>query len=203
MSRINVLLRIVMAVFGLAGIFALIAGCTDPLARQNVLTTVFDGVPDLPPVEVLCEEHMGEKYKEFYDALAEAQQRKEGQSEEKPGILSSHMPYAEKNCQGCHDFKAANLLIAPANELCFVCHKNFIQGPNVHGPVAVGDCLACHVPHDSKYTSLLQQERSTICTKCHIEKRLAENMHIQVISHNMDCVDCHDPHSGVAHYFLK
>ncbi len=180
-----------------------IFGCADPITSQKVLTTVFDGVPALPPVEVLCEEHMADKYQEFYAALSKQKEKKTDVEEVKSVAVSSHLPYIEKNCQGCHNFKATNKLIAPKERLCFVCHKNFIQGVNVHGPVAVGDCLACHLPHDSKFSFLLQQDKSTLCKKCHLEKRLAENMHEQVISHNMECVDCHDPHSGTVHYFLK
>ena len=179
-----------------------IAGCSDPLTRHNVLSTLFDGVPELPPVEQLCEDHMGDKYKEFYDALAIAEQEKGGEGSEKR-IFSKHPPFAEKKCQGCHDFKKTNRLIVPKNELCYVCHKDFIKGKYIHGPIAVGDCLACHLPHESKYTALLQESRNDICSKCHQESRLAAQMHDKVITHNMNCIDCHDPHSSTAPYFLK
>lgn len=189
-----------------AGLFWLLAGCgvLDPVRKHKALTTVFDGVPDLPPVEALCEEYMGDRYKEFYDDLA-ARAAKDAAVGQKGELilLSSHPPYTEKNCGGCHNFKATNLLIKPKDQLCYVCHKNFIKGPYVHGPVAVADCLACHVPHDSRYPALLQQAKSTICSKCHHEERLAANMHEQVIAHDMECVDCHDPHSGFTNYFLK
>lgn len=182
-----------------------LVSCGDPLTRNKTLTTFFDGVPDLPPVEELCEEYMGDKYKEYYDALAARLQEAagEGQEGKKSAYRSYHRPFEEKNCEGCHNFKSSNLLIRPADQLCFVCHKNFIRGSQVHGPVAVGDCLACHFPHDSPYPALLQKPRNTICSKCHQEERLAANMHEQVINHEMNCVDCHDPHSGNAQYFLK
>lgn len=184
---------------------ALLFGC-DPVTRHKTLTTVFDGVPNPPPVEKLCEEYMGDKYREFYAALDVYKKKvasTDVDGEEKVSILSSHRPYAEKNCEGCHDFKRKNLLLQPKDKLCVMCHKNFIQGNFVHGPVAVGDCLGCHLPHDSKNPALLQRPKNEICSKCHQEKRLAENMHIAVIQHNMFCVDCHDPHSGNVQYFLK
>ena len=118
---------------------------------------------------------------------------------------SSHPPYAEKNCQGCHDFKNKNLLLAPPDELCEMCHVGFVdsKGKNIHGPVAVRDCLACHLPHASNYKSLLKESVSGICSTCHQEKRLAFNMHDTVMEHKMECVNCHDAHGGDVTYFLK
>ena len=189
-------------IFFFVGVF--VAGCTDPLTKQNILTTLFDGVPDMPPVERLCEEEMGEKYKEYYDALAvEVLEGEAGKSKGPNARLSRHLPFVEKRCRDCHNFQSANRLITEKNELCFVCHKDFIEGKYVHGPVAVGDCLACHLPHDSKHTDLLQEHRNDICAKCHREGRLAVHMHEQVITHKMNCVDCHDPHSSTAPYFLR
>lgn len=180
-------------------------GCSDPVTRHSILSTLFDGVPALPSVEKLCEENLGDKYREYYDALAAAKENEKVSLENqgKREVLSRHRPFAEKNCSGCHDFKKTNRLITEKNELCFVCHKNFIKGKFVHGPVAVGDCLACHLPHDSFNTALLLEPRNTICTKCHREERLAAKMHENVIDHKMYCVDCHDPHSSRAQYFLK
>jgi predicted CXXCH cytochrome family protein len=180
----------------------LMAGCTaDPIDRHKMLTTFFDGVPALPPVQELCLNQMEALCEEYNQADITDGMTEEGAAGKRLG--SQHRPYAEKNCEGCHDFQAANLLIRPNNQLCFVCHTNFITGSFVHGPVSVGDCLACHFPHDSRYTALLRESKSAICSKCHREERLAAKMHEQVIAHGMECVSCHDPHSGNAQYFLK
>lgn len=183
----------------------LITACSDPVRNHSIKTFFFDGVPKLPSLNVLCEEKMESIFNDYYqarieEALAGAEDEKDTSKEIKG---SSHRPFKEKDCQGCHDFTKPNLLLLPADELCFKCHKNFIQGNLVHGPVAVSDCLACHVPHTSEYSSLLQRDLNNICSMCHREKRLTETMHIQVVDHNMFCVDCHDPHSGNMHYFLK
>ncbi|MDA8164541.1 MAG: hypothetical protein M0017_05880 [Desulfobacteraceae bacterium] len=180
----------------------LLAGCADPVSRHHTLSTFFDGVPNLPPVEQLCEEYMGDEYKEFYAAL-DAKRKEGGGEGESHAIVSRHPPFAQKKCTGCHDFKASNMLLRPADQLCGMCHKDFIKGPFVHGPVSVGDCLACHVPHDSPYPFLLQKSKNEICQKCHTEPRVAAGMHKQVISHGMQCVDCHNPHSGNVRYFLQ
>ncbi len=182
----------------------IVTGCTDQAARYKALSTFFDGVPILPAVDDLCRDQKNDLCKEYFEEMTiAATGGKKIKQTAGSKIRSIHPPYAQKNCQGCHDFKSANLLIRPKNQLCFVCHKNFIKGSNVHGPVSVGACLACHFPHDSQNTFLLRREKTALCAKCHQEKRLAYNMHVRVIEHHMACVDCHDPHSANAKYFLK
>ncbi len=195
--------RLLLCVCGLL----VLSGCLriDPLAKHKFLTSFFDGVPPLPPVEELCKDNIEDLFNKYYEQRIAAAER--GDSEEsadkKVDTGSKHKPWKEKNCQGCHNFQADNKLKLPKNEICYLCHKNFIQGKNVHGPVAVGACLACHDPHSSGNPSLLRKSLATICFKCHVEKRLAASMHDKVISHGMLCVDCHNPHSGNMHYFLK
>ncbi len=182
------------------------AGCNeDPLLKHKVLTDFFDGVPDLPPLEQLCEDNMDDLFNVYYEnVLAEALA---GDIETKKVVVagSGHPPYVEKDCEGCHNFKNKNLLLAENDKLCEICHVDFVinKGVNTHGPVAVRDCLACHVPHTSAHPSLLQEGVSDICDKCHHEARLAVEMHILVMEHGMECVSCHDAHGGDSHYFLK
>ena len=182
----------------------LATGCSDdPLVRHKRKTDFFDGVPDLPPLAQLCQDNMEDIFNTYYqERMAEAVT---GSIEEGTTIVagSSHPPFKEKNCQGCHDFKKANLLIAPDNELCEICHVGFVKGDYVHGPVAIRDCLACHLPHESKHKSLLRENVSEVCNKCHQEERLAVKMHNAVMEHNMECVNCHDAHGGNRQYFLK
>ncbi|MCB2183405.1 MAG: hypothetical protein KQH63_15330 [Desulfobulbaceae bacterium] len=186
-----------------SGVLVLVGCSHDPLKRHKILTNAFDGVPDLPPLEQLCEDNMADMFNTYYEKrLAEAEA---GDIEEEKVVFagSSHRPYAEKNCQGCHNFKQKNLLIAPPDQLCEICHVDFVQGKFVHGPVSVRDCLACHLPHSSGYKSLLKESVSDICSKCHQEERLASEMHKLVMKNNMECVNCHDAHGGDTPYFLK
>ncbi len=185
----------------------LIGGCLkiDPLAKHKLLTSFFDGVPDLPPIEELCKDNIEDLFNKYYEQRISAADR--GDTGEDPNKKtdtgSKHRPWSEKNCAGCHNFQAESKLRLPKNEICSLCHKNLIQGKNVHGPVAVGACLACHDPHSSGYPSLLRMSLATICFKCHKEKRLAAGMHDKITSRGMFCVDCHNPHSGNLRYFLK
>lgn len=184
----------------------LFTGCSDdPLVRHKLKTDFFDGVPDLPPLAQLCKDNMDDMFNTYYqDRLAEASAVS---IEEKQVVTagSRHPPFADKNCKGCHNFTKANMLIAPADQLCEICHIDFVKnkGDFIHGPVAVRDCLACHHPHESKNKALLRESVSGICNKCHQEKRLALEMHNAVKEHNMECVNCHDAHGGSRQYFLK
>ena len=173
-------------------------GC-DPVARHKTLSTLFDGVPSLPPPEQLCTEYAEQRVAEVRDELTGKKEAKD----ESGSTSSQHLPYKEKACKDCHDKEKKDGLVAPRNELCFVCHDDFVQGPFVHGPVAVGDCLACHLPHSSGFPSLLKTERVAVCAMCHREKRVAAGMHEKVTAHQLACVDCHDPHFGNVEFFLK
>jgi predicted CXXCH cytochrome family protein len=180
---------------------AMAAGC-DPVTRHKVLTTIFDGVPSCAPPEEILEEY----YQNRIAAELEQGQTGDEAGPEVARIASYHKPFKEKKCKDCHDFTTDIGLIRPLRELCFVCHRDFlrhIKEPFVHGPVAVGDCSACHLPHTSVNSSLLEMEKSKLCGKCHQEQRLAASMHERVMTHGMACSDCHDPHYGKVHYFLK
>lgn len=177
-----------------------LSGC-DQVARHKVLTTIFEGVPSLPPAEELCAEYH-EKEMEKYLAI-QAGKELAAKGDGKEVVMSLHKPFGEKKCKDCHDFESKVGLVRPKLELCQMCHVDFIKGTFVHGPVGVGDCSACHLPHSSEYPSLLVVDKNRICDKCHTEKRLAANMHKQVMAKRMNCVDCHDPHFGASMYFLK
>jgi predicted CXXCH cytochrome family protein len=174
------------------------AGC-DQATRHKALTTLFDGVPDLPPAEQLCEDYVATH--EVAQAQGRDGERSDGAKSGPAG--STHEPYGEKNCAGCHKTGASNELLVPATELCMTCHVDFIQGPHVHGPIAVGDCLACHLPHQSGNSSLLVRDRAEICSKCHKESRLAPALHQKVDVRGLTCVDCHGAHFGKNKYFLN
>lgn len=187
----------------------LTSGCLeiDPLKKHKILTTIFDGVPDLPALEELCEDNIEDLFNQYYEKrISEANMGDWEENKTSTGAASQgsrHRPWKEKDCQGCHNFQATNKLHRPKNEICYLCHKNFIQGRFVHGPVSVGACMACHDPHSSGHPSLLRRSLQEICFMCHLEKRLASQMHDKIMNSGMVCVNCHDPHSSDTRYFLK
>ena len=181
---------------------ALLAVCVlcscNPVTRHQVLTTIFDGVPSMPPAEQICTEYATE-------LLAKERGEKDGTSKAaQPTQPSVHQPYAEKRCDDCHDKTSESSFVSKTKEeLCFVCHTGFIKGNFVHGPVAVGDCLACHDPHTSTLPSLLKVAAADICAGCHKEARQAVSLHEKTVTHGLVCVNCHSPHFGDVPFFLK
>lgn len=176
---------------------AVICGC-DPVTTHKITSTIFDGVPSLPPADQYCRDYHEKKLAEE----AEAARAKKLVAEKT--AASAHPPYAEKRCSSCHDKNAEEGLIRPKRELCFVCHdRDLVSGAFVHGPAATGACLECHDPHSALYPKLLKNPNGKLCLGCHQEQRLAQRLHTEVSARGMTCTACHDPHSGPARYFLK
>ena len=174
----------------------LVMGC-DPVTVHKVTSTIFDGVPSLPPAEQYCADYH-EQQLAMEEAAAAA-----GEGSAALVQASKHAPYAEKRCDDCHDKSKQSGLIKPAEKLCFMCHPDILAGANVHGPAAVGDCLECHEPHSAPRPALLKMDKAQLCIFCHKERRVADAMHQRLASKGMFCMDCHDPHAGNGSYFLK
>jgi predicted CXXCH cytochrome family protein len=180
----------------LAGGLLCLCGC-DPLTVHKVTSTIFDGVPSMPPADQYCQDFHEQAVQEELAAAAKKQQV--GQK----GTASQHPPFADKRCSLCHDKNTESGFVTPADQLCGHCHKVFPRGEYLHGPAAVGACLKCHVPHSSDNPSLLSLSKRDVCISCHKETRVAEAMHAKVVTSGMYCSDCHDPHGGSNRYFLK
>jgi len=177
----------------------LLSGC-DPVTRHKTISVIFEGVPSCPPAEDICSDYYTQRVAADLAALTAAAGEKTALV-----VASTHLPYGEKRCNDCHSQEKDQNdgLVRSKRELCFVCHKDFIKGAFVHGPVAIGECLACHLPHTSTNPALLKGDKDKLCESCHSEKRVAAGMHNRFVAKQMVCVDCHDPHSGADHFFLK
>ena len=183
-------------IFWIAGVVALLCGC-DPVTRYKITSTIFDGVPRMPPAEEYCRDY-------HVKALAEeAEAEKNKQLAQQKARASSHPPYVEKRCNDCHDKETESGFVTPLKDLCFHCHTDFLTGTYSHGPAAAGACLKCHVPHDSPNQSLLVRPKGEICVVCHVEPRLAKGLHDTARTTGIACANCHDPHAANNKYFLK
>lgn len=101
-----------------------------------------------------------------------------------PGELKS---VADKLCSGCHIDKTA--LRAIRDRLW------------LHNPIAKGECLACHDPHQSKFSGVLHKPAEQICQTCHSSASLAA-----LSLHPVDgrpCLECHNPHMGRDRILLR
>ena len=172
----------------------IIAACS-ATSRYQILSGVFDGVPD-PNV----------KQKTISDSL-----NKDNQSIQQTSIINKdkepefiyHPPYRNRMCSGCHDMQKGNALVKSIPDLCYKCHENITEeNPALHGPVAMGDCNACHSPHLANFKFLLQREGRDLCLHCHEETYVYENKnHFATEEHG--CLDCHNPHSGKDRFLLN
>ena len=176
---------------------ASLGGCNS-LTAYKITSTIFDGVPSMPPADQYCKDYHDEA---MLDELNEEVKRQQGRRAAGKG--SEHPPYAEKRCSDCHNKNTESGFVVAADKLCAHCHKGFPQGEFIHGPVAVGACLKCHVPHSSNNQALLVKARGEICNVCHLEARTSSGLHKMAVSREIACVDCHNPHAGNDRYFLR
>jgi predicted CXXCH cytochrome family protein len=160
--------------------------------RYKVLTVFFDGVPK-----------PGEKKEQEKTKSQEQTGRQTNKPQaEVIQIISRHPGYRDGKCNDCHDRSAANFLRTSRDTLCFTCHdQGDFQGAFVHGPVAVNDCLSCHLPHESRYAKLLIKKNEEICLYCHLGEDIAQNPAHSNTS--TACSRCHYAHAAANRFFLK
>lgn len=116
------------------------------------------------------------------------------------GVFVYHSDVDAANCKSCHD-EGARLPVASDNvsAICYRCHNSFDKLPFVHGPVAMGLCVACHQPHGSANPRLLRIPRQELCTDCHNQPTTASHREFT----GEQCQNCHRPHGSDKHFFLK
>jgi predicted CXXCH cytochrome family protein len=125
------------------------------------------------------------------------------------GIESSASPHGPLDaCDNCHDSKTpdeskAHELAQQVPKLCFRCHEDESKiYPHVHGPVAVGQCLFCHDPHQSKHAHLLIRDTTGLCALCHTKAGLRTIKDHLEPSH-AQCLACHNSHASTTRFLLK
>ena len=177
-------------------------GC-DPKTKYKVLTFFFDGVPPLPgmpgygigPIigpDGFELDFDDPRAKEF---LAKDRARRTFAAKKAEDVISfTHQPYAKRRCMACHNKNKS--FSAVTTETCQSCHKAYYNtqwNDWVHGPVALGRCSMCHLPHTSKYKGLLHKPQRDLCLSCHKEARIfASPYHAEAAF--KPCSACHDPH---------
>jgi len=88
---------------------------------------------------------------------------------------------------------------------CVGCHENVMSGTVLHGPVAAGDCAACHLVDNTpgrrrvalKSGAAAGGDTAALCVSCHQEnaERLKQaHRHAPVAAGR--CTACHDPHGS-------
>jgi len=93
------------------------------------------------------------------------------------------------------------------------CHEEQTKNEYVHGPIAEGECLACHEAEDeaaakhkknpenfSDFT-LAEGENGNLCLMCHEDIATEKVVHSPVSEG--ECTSCHNPHGGSVPFFLN
>ena len=112
-----------------------------------------------------------------------------------PRFVSTHPPFALRQCSECHD--AANTMEMGAHfiDSCGTCHPRYFSEFVGHDPVTQGECVSCHEMHRSKQVGLLLMPGNDLCIDCHEEAEdLSEPAHSGDDADQ--CLVCHDPHFG-------
>ncbi|MCB2183406.1 MAG: cytochrome c3 family protein [Desulfobulbaceae bacterium] len=151
--------------------------------------------------------------------------------------------YIERQCGNCHlahYSTYSSLLMREGENLCYGCHgednsnrseglrniRNDIEDKEVvHGPVADGECIACHDPHGNSYASILkgsypqsfyaayEENLYDFCFQCHDKELLTsetatnqtdfrngdENLHYRHVARaqkGRTCRSCHSVHAS-------
>lgn len=114
-----------------------------------------------------------------------------------------------KDCVPCHggkpdvDSTDKPDMVAPVPQLCYTCHEEraAMEGWK-HGPVAAGECLMCHQPHQAGHKPLLNKAVPELCYHCHEPRTLALVTDHAKPSH-ASCTDCHEAHASPGRMLLK
>jgi predicted CXXCH cytochrome family protein len=116
---------------------------------------------------------------------------------------SGHRTASREECLECHAKKDGTIArtTGETSTLCYLCHDRYDQKRYVHGPLAVGACLACHDPHAGYGTAHLRQERGLLCANCHAARENSPTLACNTAGKS--CADCHEPHQSDARYLLK
>jgi predicted CXXCH cytochrome family protein len=176
----------------IALMLALATGCSSE-KRYKVLSFFFDGVPN-PNAPAGANGAEG-------DEFAGGQQA--GGAPKLLAII--HKPYAENKCNDCHDNASGRFddFQKLDSSICLKCHDSLrTQYPVMHGPVAVGECNLCHVPHESTTPHLLRDDAPAVCTQCHQPELLSPTPREHLMP-TKSCLDCHSGHGGTEHGLLK
>jgi len=168
-------------------------GCSEISAR-NFSSFLFDGVPAPPEPDAYCAPWLAAKQAPLSSNRKQVAAKPQG---------STHLPYVDKQCNDCHDKSKERGLVALPEKLCFICHDTINEGAFVHAPAGAGDCLACHLPHDSVLPRLLAKKNGELCLHCHQEARMSTRIHDKSNELKIPCYDCHNPHAGSNRYFFK
>lgn len=115
-----------------------------------------------------------------------------------------HDPFAEGDCESCHEGPAqAGVIAAASLDACLMCHDDKEEGAG-HQHAGGVNCTDCHQPHAARFPALIDRPVST-CTACHDDLlRVApgQTAHVHRPIAEGSCTECHTMHEPKADGFL-
>lgn len=163
---------------------AIYTGCTVNESNYATLSFFFDGVPN-----------PGDVRGPNGEVLAPGDIRRRSS-------VTIHKPYAEDNCDACHQGRMR--MSRRDSDVCMKCHEaERSKHERMHGPVASGECLWCHSPHESAFGALLRERDRTVCTTCHTAGLLDTRTVPAHSDQARGCLECHYGHGGSAPHMLR
>ncbi len=176
-------------------IVSFLCGCT-PQTKQKWLKTFFDGVPDdAEQTSLPKEQEVSDLAKDKKASSSETAEESAAPQEQPGSVIFRHPPYAEEQCDICHQGKSSQKLTAEPPELCFFCHDDFLKDAKTkHYPAEEGMCTACHNPHKSENERLLVKPIPVLCFDCH-DREDVSSMEIHTTVEGESCISCHNPHA--------
>lgn len=171
-----------------------------PRSGNALLQIFFDGVPEEKPKDVTQEESFATKA--LTDtSVAKALTLPLGQQLDDSTYY--HPPFKEKACNACHINDDPATISHMQNKICYSCHQDYAEKRTwMHGPVASGECTACHFPHAAQNNKLLRREGQDLCYYCHEPAQVLRNKSHNEIG-NASCTQCHDAHGSKEKYMIK
>ncbi|USN99288.1 MAG: hypothetical protein H6810_01015 [Phycisphaeraceae bacterium] len=158
------------------------AGCSIK-KHYELLSFFFDGVPNPNAMPI---------------AAAAGDPRTMRQSP----TYSAHRPYLDGQCAECHGRGFSTTSVEPT--VCLKCHQSVQREHRfMHGPVAFGACLLCHVPHESAYASLFKGDSRQVCMQCHDKTMLSGADVPEHLDDTTACLTCHYGHGAEVRYMLR
>lgn len=114
----------------------------------------------------------------------------------------AHVPWIEQKCDACHSSRFERTAVE--SSVCASCHGAVQDGHRyMHGPVALGACLWCHVGHESAYAALLKESPRIVCARCHDPAMLSVDRVPEHADEEVSCLRCHSGHGGDNRLMLK
>jgi predicted CXXCH cytochrome family protein len=129
------------------------------------------------------------------------------QQKQQLALPGAHPPFKGGECTACHRAHpgpepqpdAIGLLKSETSDLCVSCHADARAQqdmPFAHIPFRSGQCTACHDPHATQRTFMLEEEGANLCFTCHrgaAQDLAAANQHPPFRAGS--CLSCHSPHA--------